>query len=558
MTKYNGGVIGATNGTTQISASGIWNMETVSKKVKNNSWPKNVTGEISSAVNNFNSTGFLIAEEATPNGVFVDPSGTRMYVTGSTSDAVYQYSMSTPWDLKTAVYTNLSFSFASQDAVPVSVFFKPDGTKMYMVADGGDRIYQYSLSSAWNVNTASYDSVFLAFPDLVPRAMYIRDDGVKLYMVGTSNDRVYQYTMGTPWVINTATSDSINFLVSGQETTPSGLWFKPDGTVMYVSGSTSDRMWQYSLGTAWAVNTATSTGNSVWLGDGDTDPRNIQIRDDGTTFFMVGNGNDRVYKGTFGTPWDVSTAKLISNQLTITQETAIQSVFFNTSGDKMFVVGSATDTVYAYNLSVPWQLESAVYASESVSVNAQTGVPHSLFFKPDGTRMWVLGQDNDIIYQYSLSSAWNVSTATYDSVSLNVTSQDTDPRGMYFKPDGLVLYVAGITNDRIYQYNLSVAWDLSTATYATLFYQFSNDPVAVWFNSTGTRMYLTSPAQDLVYQVNLNTGWLLSSATSNTAASSIGTVFANPRALFFTPDLTKFFIAEGAVIRRYEIPSPLV
>ena len=48
-----------------------------------------------------------------------------------------------------------TFSVAAQELNPTGLFFKPDGTKMYVVGDRHD-VYEYDLSSAWNVSTASF------------------------------------------------------------------------------------------------------------------------------------------------------------------------------------------------------------------------------------------------------------------------------------------------------------------------------------------------------------------------------------------------------------------
>ena len=58
-------------------------------------------------------------------------------------------------------YDSKSFSFASQDTAPKNVAFKSDGTKMYLQGQSTDDVFQYSLSTAWDISTASYDSVNL-------------------------------------------------------------------------------------------------------------------------------------------------------------------------------------------------------------------------------------------------------------------------------------------------------------------------------------------------------------------------------------------------------------
>ena len=69
------------------------------------------------------------------------------------------------------------------------------------------------------------------------------------------------------------------------------------------------------------------------------------------------------------------------------------------------------------------------------------------------------GRLQNSVYQYTLSTPWDLSTASYDSVSFSVTSQDTTPVGIAFKSDGSKMYVVGVTNGSVYQYTLSTPSD---------------------------------------------------------------------------------------------------
>src|SRR3990167_8046022 len=55
-----------------------------------------------------------------------------------------------------------------------------------------------------NINTGS-----VSFPTVVeepfPNALAFRDTGAKMYVLGTTSDRVFQYTLATPWDVSTAT-----------------------------------------------------------------------------------------------------------------------------------------------------------------------------------------------------------------------------------------------------------------------------------------------------------------------------------------------------------------
>jgi len=249
-----------------------------------------------------------------------------------------------------------------------------------------------------------------------------------------------------------AAYDSVSFSVSSQESGVTALSFKPDGTVVYVVGTTNDTVYQYSLSTAWDLSSA-SYGS--------------------VNFYVAG------------------------------QEASPTGLMFKSDGTKMYIVGISSDTIYQYSLSTAWNVSTASYDSVSFSVSSQDTSPRNIQFKSDGTKLYVTGYTNDTIYQYSLSTAYDLSTASYDSVSLSVTSQDTAPTGIFFKSDGTKMYMVGQTNKNIFQYTLSTAWDLSTASYDSVSFSFAtqdNAPCSIAFSNSGTKMYMLGQASPAIYQ----------------------------------------------------------
>ena len=113
--------------------------------------------------------------------------------------------------------------------------------------------------------------------------------------------------------------------------------------------------------------------------------------------------------------------------------------------------------VAAHNVisnGIAWEINTAYYASRSLSVAGQTLVPVAMAFSSDGTKAYVMDNASDRILQYTLSTAWDISTGSYASKSLSVTAQDSNPVAMAFSSDGTKAYVVGTTNDTIYQYTL--------------------------------------------------------------------------------------------------------
>ncbi len=143
--------------------------------------------------------------------------------------------------MSTASYTSVSFSVAAQDLSPSNALFKSDGTKMYVLGRTNKTVFQYSLSTAWNVSTASYDSVSFSVnaEETSPSGISFKSDGTKMYIIGSTSDTVFQYSLSTAWDMSTASYDSVSFSVAAQDLSPSNALFKSDGTKMYVLGRTN-------------------------------------------------------------------------------------------------------------------------------------------------------------------------------------------------------------------------------------------------------------------------------------------------------------------------------
>ena len=192
------------------------------------------------------------SEDNTPNDVFFKLDGTKMYVIAGVSDSVFQYSLSTEWNLSTASYDNVSLDVSTEETSPTGLFFKSDGTKMYMIGRDSDSIHQYTLTTAWDLSTASYDSVFYdaSGEDFAPTGLFIKSDGTKLYITGNGGD-VNQYTLSTAWDLSTISYDNISFPVGASS---KDVFFNSTGELMYSLENFEIN--QYTLLTPWDVSTA--------------------------------------------------------------------------------------------------------------------------------------------------------------------------------------------------------------------------------------------------------------------------------------------------------------
>jgi len=502
--------------------------------------------DLSNATYNGTPVGYFNVnpQDSSTFGLFFKADGTKMYVAGSSGDAINEYNLTTAWDVSTASY-NQSFSVVSQEGSPRDVFFKSDGTKMYIIGSSWDTVFEYNLSTAWDVSTASYNQSFsVALQETAPQAVFFKSDGTKMYVLGSTSDAVFEYNLTTAWDISTASYNQ-NFSVSSQEANSTGLSFKSDGTKMFIIGATGDDINEYNLTTAWDVSTASYSQNFS-VASQDIYPHGVFFKPDGTKMYVVGVETRFVFQYSLSTAWDISTASYIvpsTDYFRIkAQDTQPQAIFFKPDGTKMYFAGSANDSVYEYNLSTAWDVSTASY-NQSFSVASQESIPTGLFFKPDGTKMYVTGLLTDGVNEYNLTTAWDISTASYSQV-FSVVTQDTNVRGLSFKGDGTKMFIAGATGDNVYEYSLSTAWDVSTASYDQSFSVASQDiyPHGVFFKPDGTKMYVCGNS-GFVNEYNLTTAWDISTASYNQNFSVVKySHFVTE--LFFKSNGTKMYIID--------------
>ena len=196
-----------------------------------------------------------------PTAMRFKSDGTRFWVIGSFQN-VYQYDLSTAYDLSTKSTANTFYTVSSQESTPESFYIKPDGTSMYVVGGTNSTVYQYTLSTAYNVTTSSYASKSFSVSTQTssPAGLYFKDDGTKMY-VSNNSSTIYQYSLSTAWDVSTASYDSVSFSTSGESSFVSDIMFADSGSVMLVIARNESTAIKYSLSTAWDLSTATSDGS---------------------------------------------------------------------------------------------------------------------------------------------------------------------------------------------------------------------------------------------------------------------------------------------------------
>ena len=245
----------------------------------------------------------------------------------------------------------------------------------------------------------------------VPNDLFFNPEGTKLYEVSwrfkddfTNNPRIYQYTCSFPWKLETCDYDNIN-IIPEQETAPQDVFFKPDGTKMYIVGPWRDKE------------------------------------------------KGKIYQYTCSSPWDLESCNYdfyLSTQDFFNNASAPSGIFFKPDGTRLYEIGY-TKKIYQYTCSRAWDLSTCNY--NNINLSTDSGRPRGLFFKPDGTKLYEIRDIPDLILEYTCSSPWDLETCSYDNKNISV--KDDSPTGVFFKQEGDKFYFTGLHKRQIYQYDLN-------------------------------------------------------------------------------------------------------
>ena len=273
-------------------------------------------------------TGFSFTPTGGAGPIVIKPDGTKMYVLDWSAGPVYQYSLTTPWDLTTAVYDSRSFTIPTvTGAAYRGMDINSTGTKLFLLDHNSSitpRILEFPITTAWDIGSTSSSSVSFPLNEIVadgnaPYGMANSSDNLNFYVMSSSRV-LYQYTLpGAAFQISNLSFTRKTSTLSSLQSFPREFVFKDSGTKIFVSGQ-SDRIDELSLSTAWDVSTISYVGSSA--------------------SFVADLGDNNYY----GFDVDIATKK---------------AILACTTTDKLYEVDMATTSTLTWPASVQWPAGAA-------------------------------------------------------------------------------------------------------------------------------------------------------------------------------------------------------
>jgi len=231
-----------------------------------------------------------------------------------------------------------------------------------------------------------------------------------------------------------------------------GIAFSADGLQMICTRDTDDDIVQFDLSPAWDVSSMTYDGPPIDWGGLFQQPQDCDWSGDGTILVAIHSSGDKYYWATMSTPYDIQTSGAASSELIGEGVVIPGGITFNTDGTKMFIgiyLGASDHDMWEYTLSTPYIPSSRGVGTKVIDTITNQAFPgYGNIFSPDGLKFYCGDTIDAKIYQYNLSVAFDLTTAVFQSGE-TITVGAANIAGMHMRPDGTEIYSCHSTERKV-------------------------------------------------------------------------------------------------------------
>lgn len=220
----------------------------------------------------------------------------------------------------------------------------------------------------------------------------------------------------------------------------------------------------------------------------------------GDYVFVYGNGSS--FRYTISNDDDISTMSYSTNTATGAQ--ARSGMDFNDAGTVASFVNFGS-VHYKVTLSTAWDLSTATSTSTNLSATVGTD-SRGWSTNKEGTKLWGIDSGTGIVYEFDMSPAWT-GVPTYNSVSKDLSANLGQGYGMTISPDGKYMIIGDNTGDTIKQFIFGTIGNASTLSYDSVAISVGTQdtvPYGFSYNKNGNAIIMVGRNTDVLYQYNLN------------------------------------------------------
>ena len=355
-------------------------------------------------------------------------------------------------------YKEYTFSDFTSGNTQHSLIFSSDGTKLFTleVASGNDKLHQYSLTTAWDIGSMNHDGSITLQSDVydplgltsdihTPQGLAFNDDGTKLTILSdTGTDKLYQFSLNSAYNINDPVTLEGERSLSGTANTR-GLAFNSDGTELTILQHDASNIDYHQLnltGTAYEIGryketgtTGESTGNVI---DTQSSTHYDNDVDDASslTISAIRTGTEAAGTGTSGSVGSSLTGTY--GTLTI-QSTGAYTYVANLAATEALDAGDVAIDYFTYTLSDGTATDTAQLTIKVTGVNDAPTTTNDTGYIAEGSTLTVLDGDSVVS---GTSTGSNSGDLLDNDTDVDITA-DTSGNVTESSDDALTVTVGG-------------------------------------------------------------------------------------------------------------------
>lgn len=276
----------------------------------------------------YHGASFVGLATGNSHGIWFRDDGLQFYVFRRTE--IISYNLTSAWDI-TAV-TDSVIATVDVTAPGISrghgISFSPNGQYLYidcrrdLPTDDPAGLYQWEMSTPWDLTTLSFTAKYTFLENIhnATRNNHISPDGKRILALAVGSRWLWEYELSTPWMVATA-KPVVGIDMSelpGSLTQPYGFVMVPDGTSVVTSLETgeltqigltpraaTDPVGTLSTSAIWKYDTSLGAGLTVTIALREQRAADYHVVDwgDGTSAetLAIGSGSLQTYSHTYST-----------------------------------------------------------------------------------------------------------------------------------------------------------------------------------------------------------------------------------------------------------------
>ena len=440
--------------------------------------------------------------------------GTRIYYYDATNEIVYQYPLSTAYDPSSAGALDGSLDIGLQDTDPRTITFSNDGTKLFTYGFGSDRLDEFTLSTAWDISTGTFTTTYSIGATFQTSSFEFSNDGSVYYLI--NNNSTFVYSVPTPYVFTGGTLiRSFNNTLIGASTGYDLIGVSNNGeTLLFCAPlSTAQNIYGFTYNRRPALDSNVLTegdlGKKIFFNNGEY---YLTSTDFGLKTIVARDSNDPVAAG----------------------EWYLRGIEYDAVDGDIKLIGTDETLSYMSNTA-----EATFDPAEMTFFRA------GIQLTSDGLTAYL--NSGAVIYQYSLSTAFDISSATYTGSNYTITGMVAGSQGMFWKPDGTKFFLAG--GAELAEYDVAVPYNVASASFVRVYTTAYTVLSSVSISDDGQWLHVFDTSADVLreYRLNATGGWSLGNVTEQASTLSLSTAYGHA----FSPDGLKIYMTDGNLVRSF-------